>query len=63
MFSLLMLALDWIPEVIAGASVITAITPTPKDDRILGKAYKVLEVFGLVVGKAKDKAPRAKKSK
>ncbi len=36
------------------ASAITALTPTPTDDRIVGKAYKVIEALGLVVGKAKD---------
>jgi hypothetical protein len=29
-------------------------TPTPKDDAMVAKAYKVLEYFALVVGKAKQ---------
>jgi len=36
------------------ASAITALTPTPKDDAIVSKIYKVVEVLGGVVGKAKD---------
>lgn len=35
------------------ASAICAATPTPKDDDIWGKLYKVLEVVALNVGKAK----------
>ena len=36
------------------ASAITAVTPTPKDDVIVRKIYKVIEALGLVVGKAKQ---------
>ena len=36
------------------ASAITAVTPTPKDDAMVAKAYKVLEYFALVIGKAKQ---------
>ena len=39
----------------AAASVITALTPTPKDDTILAKIYKVIETIALVVGKAKQR--------
>ena len=39
---------------VALASAITAVTPTPHDDELVGKAYKYLEYFALVVGKAKD---------
>ena len=39
---------------VALASAITAVTPTPRDDKLVGKAYKYLEYFALVVGKAKD---------
>ena len=36
-------------------SVIVAATPTPKDDAILNKVYKIFEIVSLTVGKAKDK--------
>jgi hypothetical protein len=36
------------------ASVITAATPTPKDDRVLAKIYRWIERAALVVGKAKQ---------
>ena len=44
-----------IPWLIAGASLIAAITPTPTDDKIVGKLYKVLDWFALNIGKAKEK--------
>ena len=42
--------------VVAVASAIAALTPTPKDDTIVGKVYKVVDWLALNVGKAKDKA-------
>tara|TARA_Y100000310_G_C20360862_1_gene658911 strand:- start:409 stop:600 length:192 start_codon:yes stop_codon:yes gene_type:complete len=46
--------------VVAVASAIAALTPTPKDDTIVGKVYKVLDLLALNVGKAKDKAGEGK---
>ena len=40
--------------VVALASAIAALTPTPKDDTIVGKIYKVVDMLALNVGKAKD---------
>ena len=39
----------------AAASVLTALTPTPKDDELVSQFYKVLETIALVVGKAKQR--------
>lgn len=39
----------------AAASAITALTPTPKDDAVVSKLYKVIETLALVVGKAKQR--------
>lgn len=39
----------------AAASIICALTPTPKDDEFLRKAYKVLEFIALNIGKAKQR--------
>lgn len=39
--------------VVAAASAICAMTPTPKDDSIVAKAYKVIEWLALNVGQAK----------
>ena len=41
--------------IVAAASAVAALTPTPKDDSIVAKAYKVLDWVALNVGKAKDK--------
>ena len=38
---------------VAFCSAICALTPTPKDDAIIAKVYKVLEMFALTLAKAK----------
>jgi len=45
-----------ITAVVAVASAVAALTPTPKDDNIVGKIYKVIDMLALNVGKAKDKS-------
>jgi len=50
--------LMWITAIISIASVIAAITPTPKDDVWFGKLYKIIDWCALNVHKAKDKAPK-----
>ena len=42
-----------ITVLVTACSAITALTPTPKDDKIISKLYKLLEIGALVVGKAK----------
>lgn len=44
-----------VTAVISLASAITALTPTPKDDAVVRKLYRIIEALGLVVGRAKDK--------
>ena len=49
---------DWlnaVTGVIAAASAVTALTPTPKDDKLVGRAYRVLQIFALNIGFAKDR--------
>ena len=41
-------------SVIAVASLVAAVTPTPKDDVWISKAYKFLEILALNIGKAKQ---------
>jgi hypothetical protein len=41
--------------VIATAAAVAALTPTPKDDGIVKKLYKLLDLLAINVGKAKDK--------
>ena len=42
-------------SVVAIASAVAAMTPTPKDDGIVKKLYKVVDLLALNIGKAKDK--------
>ena len=39
----------------AACSAICALTPTPADDKVVGKVYKLIEALALVVGKAKQR--------
>jgi len=47
--------LEVVAYVISAASVITAITPTPKDDAILAKVISFVRLLGLNVLNAKPK--------
>ena len=44
-----------ITAVIAAASAIAALTPTPKDEGIIRKISRFIDLLALNVGKAKDK--------
>jgi hypothetical protein len=39
--------------VVCAASIVCALTPSPKDDAMIGKLYKILEILALNIGKAK----------
>ena len=47
--------LVWITAIISIASVIAAITPTPKDDHWFSHLYKIMYCCGLIVLKEKNK--------
>jgi hypothetical protein len=42
-----------VTAIIAAASAIAALTPTPKDDTFVGKAYKIIDWLALNVFNAK----------
>ncbi len=44
-----------IMAIISGASIIAAVTKTPKDDVWIGKLYKLIDLCALNIGRAKDK--------
>ena len=44
-----------ITAAIAVASAVAALTPTPKDDGIIKKITRIIDLLALNVGKAKDK--------
>ncbi len=46
-----------ITSIIAGASALSALTPTQKDDTILGKIKSCLDLFALNIGNAKTVRP------
>jgi hypothetical protein len=59
MLSFLQWVIGWIqviPWLVMGASIIAALTPTPADDKLVGKLYKILDWFAINVGKAKQDA-------
>jgi len=49
--------------IVAAASAIAALTPTPKDDSWVKKAYKLVDWFALNVGKAKETGEEPAKKK
>ena len=40
--------------IVCAASIICSLTPTPKDDQMIGKLYKLIEIASLNIGKAKE---------
>jgi hypothetical protein len=55
MLDLILKIIQLAPWVISGASLICALTPTPKDDQMLAKVYWVMDWCAINIGKAKDK--------
>jgi hypothetical protein len=49
---------DALTTIISGASLLAALTPTPKDDTFLGKLYKLIDWLALNIGHAKDKGEK-----
>lgn len=46
---------NYATAIISAASIIAAVTPTPKDDNIIAKIYRLLDLAALNIGRAKDK--------
>lgn len=53
---------EGLPYIISFAAAVSAVTKTPKDDELVGKAqkaygiaYKVVDVLALNIGRAKNK--------
>ena len=49
---------EWIgiiTGVVCLASIVCALTPTPKDDAMISKLYKMIDLLALNIGKAKQK--------
>jgi hypothetical protein len=58
MLDLTLKIIQIVPWIISGASLICALTPTPKDDIWIGKIYKLVDWCAINVGKAKEIAPK-----
>tara|TARA_R110000824_G_scaffold96455_2_gene230980 strand:- start:974 stop:1135 length:162 start_codon:yes stop_codon:yes gene_type:complete len=43
-----------ITALVASCSAIAAVTPTPKDNSMVAKAYKIVDLLAINVGKAKE---------
>lgn len=56
-FDVLPQAVQAAAALVAGASAVTALTPTPRDDTAIGKIYQLLELIALNIGRAKDVPP------
>ena len=54
MFGFIIDLLGTVSLVVLAASIICTITPTPKDNAIMAKFYKIIEICALNIGKAKD---------
>jgi hypothetical protein len=49
--------LQALSTIVAAASAVTALTPTPDDDKVVGKIYRVLDFLALNIGHAKEVSP------
>jgi len=48
-------AISIVTALISAASIIAAVTPTPKDDSVVAKIYRAIDLLAVNIGKAKDK--------
>ena len=61
MLDTLLTIIQLVPWIISGASLICALTPTPRDDQIIGKIYKLIDWCAINVGRAKEIASTKEK--
>lgn len=53
---------EWVTAamtIMIAAKTFVALTPTPRDDEILGKIYKIVELLALNIGRAKQMPPNS----
>ncbi|MEL6793165.1 MAG: hypothetical protein AAFP78_06910 [Pseudomonadota bacterium] len=58
-------AVAWVPRIletafalIAAASAVAALTPTPRDDEWIASAYRLVDMLALNIGYAKQTPPK-----
>lgn len=52
-------AFDMAFAIVAVASTIAAVTPTPNDDAWIGRIYRIIDALALNIGHAKDRSKSA----
>lgn len=50
----LLTIINSVTAIISTASIVAALTPTPKDDEMIGKLYKIIDLLAINIGKAKQ---------
>tara|TARA_R100001443_G_scaffold83424_1_gene90247 strand:- start:1 stop:219 length:219 start_codon:yes stop_codon:yes gene_type:complete len=46
--------------IVCAASIICSLTPTPKDDALIGRLYRLIEIAALNIGRAKEPGVKLK---
>lgn len=54
MMDMLLNLISVVTGIVCAASIICSLTPTPKDDALIGRLYKIVEAAALNIGKAKE---------
>lgn len=54
MMDILIDLISIVTGIVCAASIICSLTPTPKDDALIGRLYKIVEIAALNIGKAKE---------
>jgi|TARA_R100001198_G_C5036437_1_gene99434 hypothetical protein len=49
-----------VTSIVCIASIVCSLTDTPKDDALIGRLYKILEIAALNIGKAKQSSAEVK---
>lgn len=58
MFGFLSNLVEIVTSIVCVASIVAAVTPTPKDDVWIGKLYGLIDLLALNIGFAKEKAKK-----
>ena len=60
MMDMLLNLISVVTGIVCAASIICSLTPTPKDDALIGRLYKIVEIAALNIGKAKESSADVK---
>jgi|TARA_R110002020_G_scaffold367291_1_gene579206 hypothetical protein len=51
-----------VTSIVCIASIVCSLTETPKDDALIGRLYKIVEIAALNIGKAKQSSANVKQA-